>query len=309
MQKENGLPETFEVTNNHPFYVLNTGWVDSGNLKQGMKLASYKNNAFKVKSLTPLDRSPVTYNFEVADFHTFFVGKSEVWVHNQGACDCSIAPLLNPDLSRISGKLKAAGLEVLANDIAQLEKFAKIVKTNNLGLDEDALLDVLKAPQRKGQSWDNPEKILDAVERSSSAGIDGLSIEHKKFPTPGENVSGYVLKNAKQYQAEGSGDAGLSFKKNGVSFDDVAPDGKLVDRKYGHGTAVFDEDGGVINEARAGSIRDQIQRQVDAVGGDASKVRWEISTDLGAKGISKLIQDLNLPPIEVKWVMQNTEVY
>ncbi len=93
MQKENGLPENFEVTNNHPFYVLDTGWVDSGNLKQGMKLTSYKNNVFEVKSLTPLDRSPVTYNFEVADFHTFFVGKSEVWVHNQGSCDCSITPL------------------------------------------------------------------------------------------------------------------------------------------------------------------------------------------------------------------------
>lgn len=88
VQRENGLPETFEVTNNHPFYVLDTGWVDSGNLKQGMKLTSYKNNVFEVKSLTPLDRSPVTYNFEVADFHTFFVGNSEVWVHNQSSC-CS----------------------------------------------------------------------------------------------------------------------------------------------------------------------------------------------------------------------------
>lgn len=54
---------------------------------------------------------------------------------------------------------------------------------------------------------------------------------------------------------------------------------------------------------------DQIQRQVDAVGGDASKIRWEISTDLGAKGISELIKDYDLPPIEVKWVVQKTEVY
>jgi hypothetical protein len=113
--------------------------------------------------------------------------------------------------------------------------------------------------------WDNPDKVLDAVKKASDADIPGLSVSHKKFPGPANGTDNFVLKNAKQYQGEASGDAALSFNKGGVSFDDVAPDGKLVDRKYGHGSSIFDEDGGVLNEERANSIIEQARRQLNAV--------------------------------------------
>ena len=35
-----------------------------------------------VKSMLPVDRDGLAYNFEVGDFHTYFVGESDVWVHN-----------------------------------------------------------------------------------------------------------------------------------------------------------------------------------------------------------------------------------
>ena len=190
---------------------------------------------------------------------------------------------------------KKVGLDDLAKNPVQLQKFDDLVKSNNLGLDAKGLEDLLSAPKAKGLAWDNPDGVLDAVKRASDGNISDLSISHKKFPESGSD--NFVLKNAKQYQAEASGDAALSFNKGGVSFDDIAPDGKLVDRKYGHSSSIFDkvEDDlltvyEVKNQSRAQSILDQAQRQLNAVGGDGSKLRWEISTADGAGGIKQLFE-------------------
>jgi hypothetical protein len=219
-------------------------------------------------------------------------------------------------LAKAWNKLENAQLDVLRKDVTQLQKFDNIVKGNNLGLDADGLGDLLKAPTTKidaatglPQKWDNPDKVLDAVKRTSDANVPGVSIDHKKFPAPADGTDNFVLKNAKQFQAEASGDAALSFNKSGVSFDNVAADGKLVDRKYGHGSSIFDEDGGVVNETRAQSLLNQAQRQLDAVGGDGSKIRWEISTETGATGIKQLFLNSadeipGISNIEVVFVQQ-----
>jgi TANFOR domain-containing protein len=190
---------------------------------------------------------------------------------------------------------KKVGLDDLAKNPVQLQKFDDLVKSNNLGLDAKGLEDLLSAPKAKGLTWDNPDGVLDAVKRASDGNISDLSISHKKFPESGSD--NFVLRNAKQYQAEASGDAALCFNKGGVSFDDIAPDGKLVDRKYGHSSSIFDKvDDGfetvyeVVNKNRAQSLIDQAKRQLDAVGGDGSKLRWEISTQDGANGIRDLFK-------------------
>ena len=145
------------------------------------------------------------------------------------------------------------------------------------------------------------------LKRASDSGMVGLIVDHKKFPVPGENKNGYVLKNAKKFQEEASGDASLSFVKNGVSFDNIAPDGKLIDRKFGHGNAIFDENLDVVNTSRADSLIAQAKRQREAVGGDASKIRWEISTLRGADGIRDLLRNENIN-IEVIYVAQKEVV-
>jgi hypothetical protein len=227
----------------------------------------------------------------------------------------------NPELVDSWGKLFNLGDDVvpqaLRRDPNFLGKFDDVAKNNTLGLDADGVSDLLKSPSTKidavtGQplKWDNPDGVLDAIRRTSDSGVDGVSISHKKFPTPGDGSDPFVLKNAKQYQAEASGDAGLSFDKNGVSFDNVDVDGKLVDRKYGH-SSVFNADGTVANQTRANSILDQAERQLNAVGGDASKIRWEISSEGGANGIERLFLDNprgfpGLEDIEVVHVAQQT---
>ncbi|WP_158728885.1 MULTISPECIES: hypothetical protein [unclassified Flavobacterium] len=170
---------------------------------------------------------------------------------------------------------------------------------------------VLNAPVLKNQEWDNLEKVFDAFKKAEAK---GLSVGHKKFPAVDDEGSGsFVLKNAKQYQAEASGDAALSLEKASTSWDNIDDAGKLIDRKYGHGTSVFNQvdDGfggkiiSVKNQTRANSIIEQATRQVNAAGG--TQIKWEISTELGAKGIKKLFDESDnilLKNIEVVFIPQ-----
>lgn len=78
--------ETLRVTGEHPFYVAGTGFVPAKLLPSGAVLSTAKFEVARVTSVSR-ERAPPgspfrTYNFEVADYHTYFVGESQVWVHN-----------------------------------------------------------------------------------------------------------------------------------------------------------------------------------------------------------------------------------
>jgi len=46
-----GVEETFIVTDNHPYWVVDKGWVDSAQLELGMQVMSYDGNPLEVTSL------------------------------------------------------------------------------------------------------------------------------------------------------------------------------------------------------------------------------------------------------------------
>ena len=81
--------ETLGVTAPHPFWVSSrskAGFVPAGELRAGDEL-SLANGGHAIvtantRETAPLGETFTTYNFEVADFHTYFAGRSEVWVHN-----------------------------------------------------------------------------------------------------------------------------------------------------------------------------------------------------------------------------------
>lgn len=129
LANEYGQQQTFEVTHNHPFYVENYGWIDALELSKGMKVPSYHGGELTVVSVTSLNRSPVTYNFEVEGFHTYFVGEHGAWVHNMkncgGVCDVTKAA-------------KSTGLWQLTKEgtakVVQHGKFGKFHKSKSDGL-------------------------------------------------------------------------------------------------------------------------------------------------------------------------------
>ena len=77
----------------HPFYVVNRHeFVPAEELVVGDELSLADGTWTFVTGLTveqaPAGRTYTTYNFEVQDYHTYFVGAEGVWVHNMGLYNC-----------------------------------------------------------------------------------------------------------------------------------------------------------------------------------------------------------------------------
>jgi RHS repeat-associated protein len=79
-----------EATADHPWLVVRgegeTAWVETFDLKPGDQLVTQDADRLTFKSATLRDGLTQTYNLEVADLHTFLLGKDGVVVHN-GKCD------------------------------------------------------------------------------------------------------------------------------------------------------------------------------------------------------------------------------
>ena len=76
--------EEIITTPEHPFYVPIKGWISAINLRAGDILV-LQSGKYVVVELVQHEilESPITvYNFEVEDFHTYYVGDSAVLVHN-----------------------------------------------------------------------------------------------------------------------------------------------------------------------------------------------------------------------------------
>nr|WP_299465864.1 polymorphic toxin-type HINT domain-containing protein [uncultured Microscilla sp.] len=82
-----------QPTPNHRFYLgtseASAGrWVAAENLQPGDSLWLFNQRRIAIDSLIKVDTTVRVYNFEVANFHTYYVGKQSVLVHN----DCGALP-------------------------------------------------------------------------------------------------------------------------------------------------------------------------------------------------------------------------
>ena len=73
---------TFETTDDHPWRTTSGLWLATLELKPGTLLQRAEGRPARVISVRATGRSATTYNLEVADFHTYFVGAELLWVHN-----------------------------------------------------------------------------------------------------------------------------------------------------------------------------------------------------------------------------------
>ena len=76
--------ETISATPTHPFYVDKLGWTLARSLRAGDILVLSNGELVTVEWVQhEIHESPIkVYNFEVEDFHTYFVGENRVLVHN-----------------------------------------------------------------------------------------------------------------------------------------------------------------------------------------------------------------------------------
>ena len=76
--------EEIITTTNHPFYVVGEGFVQAGDLKVGSPLLLLDGTTEKVSRIyVEALQTPVkVYNFEVEDWHTYYVSEEACLVHN-----------------------------------------------------------------------------------------------------------------------------------------------------------------------------------------------------------------------------------
>ena len=82
--------EEIITTFDHPFYVKGKGFLNATNLWIGAELISMNGKSLVVENIFKeyLEEKTVkVYNFKVDDYHTYFVGNNNIWVHN---ADCTI---------------------------------------------------------------------------------------------------------------------------------------------------------------------------------------------------------------------------
>jgi RHS repeat-associated protein len=75
----------YQTTDDHPWRAASGKWLSTIQLRPGSLLQRENGKAARVVSVERTGRTASTYNLEVADFHTYFVGEQRLWVHN--ACN------------------------------------------------------------------------------------------------------------------------------------------------------------------------------------------------------------------------------
>ena len=77
--------EEIVTTENHPFYVDGEGWVTAGELTEEDYVLDSEGCRLQVeeKYVEKLEESVKVYNFEVEEFHTYYVGDAGILVHNK----------------------------------------------------------------------------------------------------------------------------------------------------------------------------------------------------------------------------------
>ena len=93
--------EEIQCTAEHPIYVESKGFVLASKLPNQDKLVQANGTIVEIQSITVehLATPETTYNFEVADYHTYYVTKQEVFVHDK----CRAANHIKPDPNATGG--------------------------------------------------------------------------------------------------------------------------------------------------------------------------------------------------------------
>jgi hypothetical protein len=130
--------ETLSGTAEHPFWDQDASeWVRMGDLKPGTRLHLLKREGHTASQTpayvlanqrqnAPPGETFTTYNFEVEDFHTYFVGDGGVWVHNTGRSPCEE---VYASFTAVGRKLGLTGEALRAKRFEILEETKRLMKT------------------------------------------------------------------------------------------------------------------------------------------------------------------------------------
>lgn len=144
VRDNHGKIETYQTTEEHPFWVVDTGWLPASLLQTGMTLVNRDDEAvLTVVNQSKLNKTDTVYNFEVAEFHTYHIGDLGTWVHNAD-CYNYIKQIDLPTFkvnSRQLGKKLGRHVEDFGGDIANKADRDKVTNIiNDIGHKPDKVI-------------------------------------------------------------------------------------------------------------------------------------------------------------------------
>ncbi|NEW04688.1 hypothetical protein GK047_01470 [Paenibacillus sp. SYP-B3998] len=74
--------EKITTTKEHPFWIVGKGWVSSEDLMVGERLTTSEGKEISIDRIDVKNEHVIVYNFEVQDYHTYFISDLGIWVHN-----------------------------------------------------------------------------------------------------------------------------------------------------------------------------------------------------------------------------------
>ncbi|MFR1062552.1 polymorphic toxin-type HINT domain-containing protein [Intestinibacter bartlettii] len=134
--------ETIKTTEGHLFYVEGIGWIPASMLQEGDSLSLEDGREVPIQSIKIVDYNYYifVYNFEVEDFHTYYVSDISVLTHNM--CAMPNIEIWNKGsfesiMDSLEYHYKKHGKEVGANSMEEYlrkaKEFAKTAKKRNKG--------------------------------------------------------------------------------------------------------------------------------------------------------------------------------
>ena len=123
--------DMINTTSDHPFFVGGR-WLRVKNLRAGDSVQTYSGAKLVIASIRLVVGRVTVHNFEVADYHTYYVSHSRVLVHNNGPCPTQNLRNLEQKGASSEFKNKSGVYEHVFTDAAGNEK-VYIGQAGNLG--------------------------------------------------------------------------------------------------------------------------------------------------------------------------------
>ncbi|QGJ68702.1 Hypothetical protein PBC10988_3630 [Planctomycetales bacterium 10988] len=135
IRTDSGDEEVLSTTGNHPFYVIEQQkFIDAEELTLGATLSLPEGRTARIIKIESEKADPgdtfTTYNLCVEETHTYFVGESGVWVHNETGARCELAAKEISDALREISDPSEALAEVLAGLRRLRDKIEELPKTD-----------------------------------------------------------------------------------------------------------------------------------------------------------------------------------